>query len=239
MAPPNRISEYLDKEESKYKPVKKYDIPLFFERKKSEEKIKTTLKEKETLLKEIHHRVKNNLQIISSLLKLHADQVKDNNFSKLVEDSQNRIISMALIHEMLYANSDLSRINLAQYTKSLFEKLQSTYNKGSVKLKLKIPENFNYEIDLMIPIGLLMNEALSNSFKHAFKGNKGEITISVAKDKLIISDNGNGIPEKYFKNANTSFGLQLVHLLAEQIDATISIKRQNGTSIELKFRPFK
>lgn len=239
MAPPGRIAGYLAKEELKYKPVKKYDIPLFFERKKSEEKIKTTLKEKETLLKEIHHRVKNNLQIISSLLKLHSDQVKDENFSKLVEDSQNRIISMALIHEMLYANSDLSRINLAQYTKSLFEKLQSTYNKGSVKLKLKIPENFNYEIDLMIPIGLLMNEALSNSFKHAFKKKKGEITISATKDKLTITDNGDGIPEKYFKKANSSFGLQLIHLLAEQIDATISIKRQNGTSIELKFRPHK
>ncbi|MES2515213.1 MAG: histidine kinase dimerization/phosphoacceptor domain -containing protein, partial [Bacteroidota bacterium] len=126
MAPPNRISEYLDKEKLKYKPQKKYDIPLFFERKKSEEKIRATLKEKETLLKEIHHRVKNNMQIISSLLKLHSDQVKDINFSRLVEESQNRIISMSLIHEMLYANSDLSKINLLNYTKSLFEKLRST-----------------------------------------------------------------------------------------------------------------
>lgn len=239
MAPPNRIAEYLNKEELKFKPAKKYDIPLFFERKKSEEKIKAALKEKETLLKEIHHRVKNNLQIISSLLKLHADQVKDPNFSRLVEDSQNRVLSMALIHEMLYANSDLSKINLAQYAKSLFEKLQSSYNKVSVKLKLKIPENFNYEIDLMIPIGLLMNEALSNSFKHAFKEKKGEITISVVNNKLTISDNGTGIPEKFLKKTNASFGLQLIYLLAEQIDATISISRQNGTSIELKFRPLK
>ncbi|MDF2452587.1 MAG: hypothetical protein K0S26_2091 [Bacteroidota bacterium] len=235
MAPPNRIAEYLNKEELKYKPTRKYDIPLFFERKKSEEKIKTTLREKETLLKEIHHRVKNNLQIISSLLKLHADQVKDSNFSRLVEDSQNRIISMALIHEMLYANSDLSKINLAQYTKSLFEKLQSTYNMGSVRLKLKMPVDFYYEIDKMIPIGLLMNEALSNSFKHAFKGKKGEISISITKGKLTISDNGSGIPAKYLKETNASFGMQLIDLLAEQLDAKISVNHLNGTCIELKF----
>ncbi|MES2763251.1 MAG: histidine kinase dimerization/phosphoacceptor domain -containing protein [Bacteroidota bacterium] len=235
MAPPNRIAEYLDKEKLKYKPLKKYDIPLFFERKKSEEKIRTTLKEKETLLKEIHHRVKNNLQIISSLLKLHSDQVKDTNFSKLVEESQNRIISMALIHEMLYANSDLSKINLVQYTRSLFEKLQSTYNKGSVKLKLKIPENFYYEIDKMIPIGLIMNEVFSNSFKYAFTDKKGEISISILKDTLTISDNGIGFSKEKNKKENSSFGMQLIQLLAEQIDAKISIKQINGTTIELKF----
>jgi two-component sensor histidine kinase/predicted hydrocarbon binding protein len=239
MAPPNRIAEYLAKEQLKYKPVKKYDIPLFFERKKSEEKIKATLREKETLLKEIHHRVKNNLQIISSLLKLHSDQVNDVNFSKLVEDSQNRIISMALIHEMLYANSDLSRINLAQYTKSLFEKLQSTYNRKSVRLKLKIPQDFNYEIDNMIPMGLLMNEVFSNSFKHAFKEQKGEISITVTKDMLRISDNGKGIPEKFLKKNTSSFGMQLIDLLAEQLGASVTIKTDNGTSIELKFKSFK
>ena len=235
MAPPNRIADYLDKEKLKYKPLKKYDIPLFFERKKSEEKIKTTLKEKETLLREIHHRVKNNLQIISSLLKLHADKANDSNFSVLVEESQNRIISMALIHEMLYANSDLSKINLAQYTKSLFEKLQSTYNKGFVKLKLKIPADFHYEIDRMIPIGLIMNEALSNSFKYAFKDKKGEISISISKNTLIISDNGTGITKEKNDIENSSFGMQLIELLAEQIDAKINIKQLNGTSIELKF----
>ncbi|MDF2449803.1 MAG: hypothetical protein K0R26_2307 [Bacteroidota bacterium] len=236
MAPPDRIGEYLEKEQLKYKPVKKYDIPLFFERKKSEEKIKSVLREKETLLKEIHHRVKNNLQIISSILKLHSDQVKDENFSKLVVDSQNRIISMALIHEMLYANSDLSKISLVMYTKSLFEKLQSTFNKPSVGLKLRIPEDFCYEIDQMIPIGLLLNEALSNSFKHAFKKGKGLVTISVLKDKLIISDNGSGIPDTYVTNADSSFGMQLISILTEQMDAKLNIRRLKGTTIELNFK---
>ncbi len=235
MAPPHKIGEYLTQQEQKLKSKKKYDVPLFFERKKTEEKISHTLKEKETLLREIHHRVKNNLQIISSLLKLHADKANDKNFSGLVAESQNRIISMALIHEMLYANSDLSKINLAQYTKSLFEKLQSTYNKGFVKLKLKIPSDFHYEIDKMIAIGLIMNEAMSNSFKYAFQNKKGEIYISILKNTLTISDNGTGIPDSHLKKTHASFGLQLIDLLAEQLDASITIKNVKGTTIELKF----
>ena len=235
MAPPNKIGEYLTKEEQKLKIKKKYDVPLFFERKKTEEKISHTLKEKETLLREIHHRVKNNLQIISSLLKLHADKANDHNFSGLVEESQNRIISMALIHEMLYANSDLSKINVAQYTKSLFEKLQSTYNKGFVKLKIKIPTDFYFEIDKMIPIGLILNETMSNSFKYAFQNKKGEISISITKNALVISDNGIGIFRSATKKTNASFGLQLIDLLAEQIDAKVEIKSDKGTSFEFTF----
>lgn len=236
MAPPHKIGEYLSKEEQKYKQKKKYDVPLFFERKKTEEKITNTLKEKETLLKEIHHRVKNNLQIISSLLKLHADKANDAKFSSLVEDSQNRIISMALIHEMLYANSDLSKINLSRYTESLFEKLQGTYNKPFVKLKTKIPSSLSIEIDKMIPIGLILNEALSNSFKYAFKGMKGEVSISVNKNSLIIADNGVGIPESISKKNNSSFGIQLINLLSEQIDAEVVIEGNIGTSISLNFK---
>ena len=235
MAPPHKIGEYLTKQEQNLKTKKKYDVPLFFERKKTEEKISHTLKEKETLLREIHHRVKNNLQIISSLLKLHADKANDHNFSGLVEESQNRIISMALIHEMLYANSDLSKINLAQYAKSLFEKLQSTYNKDFVKLKLKIPTSFYYEIDKMIPIGLILNEVMSNSFKYAFQNKSGEITISIIKNALVISDNGIGIFKSSSKKTSASFGLQLIDLLAEQIDAKVEIKSNKGTSFEFIF----
>jgi two-component sensor histidine kinase len=217
------------------KSQKKYDVPLFFERKKTEEKISSTLKEKETLLKEIHHRVKNNLQIISSLLKLHADQSNDSRFFKLVEESQNRIVSMALIHEMLYANSDFSKINLGNYTKSLFEKLQSTYNKEFVKLKLKVPEDFYFEIDKMIPVGLIINEVLSNSFKYAFNQKKGEISVALSKNCLTIADNGIGIFKSATKKTVASFGLQLIDLLAEQIDAKITITSENGTSVELRF----
>lgn len=235
MAPPHKIEQYLTKEEQKLKTKKKYDVPLFFERKKTEEKINHTLKEKETLLREIHHRVKNNLQIISSLLKLHADKANDRHFSALVEESQNRIVSMALIHEMLYANSDLSQINLAAYTKSLFEKLKSTYSQNLVKLKLKIPLDFYFEIDKMIPVGLILNEVLSNSFKYAFPNRNGEIIITFSKNTLIISDNGIGIFKSSSKKTNASFGLQLIDLLAEQIDAKVEIKSNKGTSFEFTF----
>ncbi len=142
---------------------------------------------------------------------------------------------MALIHEMLYANSDLSKINVAQYTKSLFEKLQSTYNKGFVKLKIKIPTDFYFEIDKMIPIGLILNETMSNSFKYAFQNKKGEISISITKNALVISDNGIGIFKSATKKTNASFGLQLIDLLAEQIDAKVEIKSDKGTSFEFTF----
>jgi len=235
MAPPHRIGEYLEKEGMKYKQQKKYDIPLFFERKKIEEKINSALKEKETLLKEIHHRVKNNLQIIISLLKLHADHANDPAFSELVSESQNRIISMSLIHEKLYVNTDLSRINLLEYSESLFQKLQSIYNKDFVKLKMDIPTELFFEIDKMIPVGLIMNEVLSNSFKYAFPTEKGEISISMKDNVLSISDNGIGIPEKIRNKKTKGFGMQLMELLSDQVSATINISNKKGTLVSLTF----
>ncbi|HEY1038594.1 MAG TPA: histidine kinase dimerization/phosphoacceptor domain -containing protein [Bacteroidia bacterium] len=235
MAPPNKIDSYLEKEGKGKKIKTKYEVPLFFERKKAEEKISTTLKEKETLLKEIHHRVKNNLQIITSLLKLHAENADNMAFSELVSESQNRIVSMALIHEMLYANSDLSAVNLLAYTQSLFDKLQNTYDKQDVLLKLNIPKDFCFEIDRMIPVGLIMNEIISNSFKYAFKNNRGEISIDAKKDSLIISDNGIGMPANFDLKSSESFGMQLVNLLAEQLEAKVEVMSEKGTSISIKF----
>ena len=176
------------------------------------------------------------MQIISSLLKLHADKSNDSKFLNLVEESQNRIVSMALIHEMLYANSDLSKINLAHYAKSLFEKLQNSYSKQGIKLKLKVPKDFYFEIDKMIPVGLIMNELFSNSFKYAFKNNKGEITIAYSKNILTISDDGVGIYKSSSKKNTASFGLQLIDLLAEQIDASVDINGYKGTTFEFKFK---
>jgi two-component sensor histidine kinase len=219
MASPHKTEQYLSIEEHKLKPKKKYDVPLFFERKKTEEKLSR----------------KNNLQIISSLLKSHAENSKDAKFSALVEDSQNRIVSMALIHEMLYANSNLSSINLLEYTVFLFGKLKETYNKPLVKLKTKIPKNLAREIDKMIPIGLILNEVLSNSFKYAFNNTKGEIQISNLENSFIISDNGIGIPSVKGKPSASSFGIQLIYLLSEQIDAEAIIENKNGTTVSLNF----
>lgn len=230
MAPPNRINEYLEKEGQKQKVKQKYDVPLFFERKKAEEKLNITLKEKETLLREIHHRVKNNLQIITSLLKLHAEQANNKHFTDLVNESQNRIVSMALIHGMLYSNSNLSSINLLQYASNLFDRLRSTYNKPGVKLSLSVPKNFNFEIDKMIPVGLILNEVMSNSFKYAFTNSKGLISISYKKGVLSVSDNGIGLTTPKKTKAHGNFGIQLIYLLAEQIDASVKIDTSKGTA---------
>lgn len=235
MAPPNKIGKYLEKEGMKYKQTKQYDIPLFFERKKIEEKINNALKEKETLLKEIHHRVKNNLQIIISLLKLHSDHANDPNFSELVAESQNRIISMSLIHEKLYVNTDLSRINLLEYSESLFQKLQSIYNKNLVKLELDIPEDLFFEIDKMIPVGLIMNEVLSNSFKYAFPDQSGIITISMKDNVLSIADDGVGFIGKGKSKKNKGFGMQLMELLSDQVSASFNISTLKGTKVTLTF----
>jgi PAS domain S-box-containing protein len=201
----------------------------------SEQKLKGALQEKEILLKEIHHRVKNNLQIISSLLKLHSEKSNDEKFSDLVGESQNRIISMALIHEMLYANSNLSEINLSGYSKALFEILKKTYNKNHVELILDMPKDFSFQIDQMIPIGLIMNELFSNSFKYAFQNESGNIKINFQKNTLTISDNGIGFKYEHLNN-DSSFGLQLVSLLAEQIDADLTINSEKGTQFEFTFK---
>lgn len=204
------------------------------EERAAEQKLKGTLHEKEILLKEIHHRVKNNLQIISSLLKLHSEKSNDEKFSELVSESQNRIVSMALIHEMLYANSNLSKINLSAYSKALFEILKKTYNKKLVGLNIEIAEDFSFQIDQMIPIGLIMNELMSNSFKYAFPKESGIIKISFQKNTLSISDNGIGFKHDH-TNTESSFGLQLVSLLAEQIDAELHVSSDKGAQFELKF----
>ena len=202
----------------------------------AERKLKTTLNERETLLKEIHHRVKNNLQIISSLLKLHSEKNNNNDFSDLVTESQNRIVSMALIHEMLYAKSDLNNINLKQYIHYIFDKLQSSYNKKEIILKEDIPSNLVVEIDRMIPIGLILNEAISNSFKYAFAKDKGNVSIEVTGNKLLICDDGKGFPENFDFKSTTGFGTQLMMLLSEQLDAKIHFKSNNGSCIELTFK---
>lgn len=199
----------------------------------AELKLKGTLREKETLLKEIHHRVKNNLQIISSLLKLHSEKSNDEKFADLVNESQNRIISMALIHEMLYANSNLSEIGLSKYVVALFNVLKKTYNENSVQILIDVPENFSFEIDRMIPIGLILNELISNSFKYAFPNQKGNIYVSFSNNTLSVSDDGIGFPVESIKES--SFGLQLVSLLAEQLDASLVITSKKGSGFKFIF----
>jgi PAS domain S-box-containing protein len=204
------------------------------ERIKAEQKIKNSLKEKETLLKEIHHRVKNNLQIISSILNLQSSYVNDPNVLNVLKESQFRIKSMAYIHESLYQHKDFSRINFSEYITNLSKNLLYSYAQldNSIELKLQLDEIF-LDIDISIPLGLIVNELLTNSLKYAFKENKGIITIEMKqkeeKIQLKIADNGVGLPKNFDIYATETLGLQLVTTLIEQIDAQLELINKNGT----------
>lgn len=216
------------------------------ERKYAEEEIKASLKDKEILLKEIHHRVKNNLQIISSLLELQETFViEDPTAVNVLHESQNRVQSMALIHEMLYQSKDLSHISFLDYIMNLVSNLFTSYGeKMNIKLTYNIADTF-FNIETSIPLGLIISELVSNSLKYAFPdGKTGEITTSLQCDntrfELIISDNGIGLPEDIdIRNIKSSLGLQLVNSLVNQLDGTIKLDRSQGTKYTIKFKELK
>lgn len=199
-----------------------------------------TLREKEQLLKEIHHRVKNNLQIVSSLLSLQTENVVDESFLNMIRESKNRINSMALVHEMLYKSKDLNRVELKEYIQSLTQSLISSFStkKNKVSVVLNIGDNIFLEIDKMIPVGLILNELISNSFKYAFTSpdnNELKIVLFVSGDllKLEVCDNGKGIEEPTMKTA--SLGLQLIRMLSEQLNGNCIFRNENGAKFELIF----
>ncbi|MFS0518046.1 sensor histidine kinase [Nostoc sp. UIC 10607] len=212
------------------------------ERKQAEEQIKASLQEKEVLLKEIHHRVKNNLQIISSLLNLQAEYLKDNQALEVFKDSQNRIESMALIHEKLYQSQDLARINFADYIQDLVTNLFYSYNvnSNSITLKMKVEEVF-LAIDAAIPCGLIINELISNSLKYAFPERElGEICIDFCSIEpnlftLTISDNGVGLAQDFDFQATESLGLRLVKGLTQQLQGNIDFISDNGVKYKIQF----
>ncbi|MFN6486030.1 MULTISPECIES: sensor histidine kinase [unclassified Nostoc] len=212
------------------------------ERKQAEEQIKASLQEKEVLLKEIHHRVKNNLQIISSLLNLQAEYLKDNQAIEVFKDSQNRIESMALIHEKLYQSQDLARINFADYIRDLVTNLFYSYNVNSsaITLKMNVEEVF-LVIDAAIPCGLIINELISNSLKYAFPQREpGEIYIEFCSIEenlftLTISDNGVGFAPDFDFQATETLGLRLVKGLTHQIQGNIDFSSHNGVKYKIIF----
>ncbi|ASS47512.1 MAG: hypothetical protein A3D31_16900 [Candidatus Fluviicola riflensis] len=201
-----------------------------------------TIKEKESLLKEVHHRVKNNLQIIASLMNLQAANSTDPVFLELVRECKNRIDSMSIIHEMLYQSKDLSNINSTTYIHHLILGLESSFCMSNVEVdfQLDIDHNIILEADRMIPIGLILNETISNSYKYAFPDRKGIIEISFTKENklfvLVVKDNGIGLPENYDIDKNSSLGLQLIVTLAEQLDAELVWLRRDGLGFEFRFR---
>jgi len=217
------------------------------ERKKAEQKLKASLKEKEVLLREIHHRVKNNLQIISSLLLLQSNQISGKKNLELFQESQNRVKSMALIHEKLYQSQDLASINFKEYLNTLIIGLFRSYQSHSshVELKLNI-DDISLGIDSAIPCGLIINELVSNSLKYAFpNGREGVISVVLRslnkKDvELVVSDNGIGMPEDLDFRNTKSLGLHLVTILAEdQLGGEIKLSRDKGTEFRIKLRGVK
>jgi PAS domain S-box-containing protein len=206
------------------------------------EKLKTSVTEKEILLREIHHRVKNNMAIISALLQLQARHSNDDNIDLIFRDSQNRISSMALVHEKLYQTQDFSTIDLREYVEDLVRHLLHTYGKkeGDIGLVLSI-DDINLNIDTMIPCGLIINELVSNSIKYAFKGvERPEISISLNADDtqatLIFSDNGIGIPEHIDFQSSETLGLKIVNMLATQLKGTAELNRGGGTRFTINFK---
>lgn len=212
------------------------------ERKKAEEQIKQSLIEKEALLREIHHRVKNNLAVISSLLGLQAEGVTDEGLRHSLEEMQQRMKSMALVHEHLYQKKDFSRINYKDFIIHVIKELESIYHKqnGTIEIKLNI-EDLTLDIDSAIPCSLIINELVTNAYKYAFPDNRsGELSIRFVKEDdayiLTIKDNGIGLPENVdFRNSKT-LGLQIVNVLCKQLRANLEMRVDRGTEAVIKFR---
>jgi PAS domain S-box-containing protein len=209
------------------------------ERKKAEEQIKASLREKEVLLREIHHRVKNNLQVISSLLSLQAAHSKDSQYAEMLQDSQHRIRTMALIHERLYQSENLADIDFNEYVTRLVYGLVRSYNIADTVTMTIDVEDVSLGIDAAIPCGLIINELVSNSLKHAFPHRTGEIIVQVRSSnktiELTVADNGIGMEDIDFR-ATETLGLDLVVTLAEeQLNGEITLQRTKGTAFTIRF----
>ncbi len=211
------------------------------DRKKAEEQVRKSLREKEMLLAEVHHRVKNNLAVITGLLELQSYSAKDENAKRILKDSQMRVNSIAMVHEKLYQSDDFSEVDINQYFEELTEVIHKTMKRSDVKV--------NIELDIIpvklpiiqaIPCGLLLNEIITNSYKHAFEGRKsGTINVSLSKpcDKLLlrIKDDGIGLPEQPTAGIHTSLGMTLIKTLSKQLSASFDYRSEDGAIFEFKF----
>lgn len=207
----------------------------------AEEQIIASLNEKEVMLKEIHHRVKNNLQVISSLLNIQTQYLRDPIDVEIFKDSQNRIKSMALVHENLYGSSDLSQVDFVSYIDKITTGLFQMYNQSTGRIHISLDlQSVSMGIDTAVPCGLIVNELISNCLKYAFPGDrKGEIRVFLYKSgqtiTLVISDDGIGLPEEFEVSNISTLGLQLVYMLVDQIDGKILLDRSAGTKFTITF----
>ncbi len=211
------------------------------ERKQTEEGLKSSLDQKDTLLKETHHRVKNNMQVIISLLNLQSHYSTNTEAVKVLKESQNRVKLMGMIHEQLYQSKDLSKINFSDYVDSLVNDLLESYDvKGRILPKVTI-DDIRLNIETAVPCGLIISELVSNSLKYAFPDDRnGEVTVSLKslgkRYVLVVEDDGIGIPEAIDYKNSESLGLQLVNNLSEQLDGVVEIENANGTKFKITFK---
>lgn len=242
MAPADRIQEIMDKQDVSNS--SNYDIPTFLQRKKTEEDFQRSLKEKETLLREIHHRVKNNLQIVSSMLNLQSDLIESSDLRNIFQESRNRIRAMAILHEALYQSPDLSHINASDYVHAIVQSIKFSYPGDAYTVAFFTDTDPNIpqlSMEYTIPIGLIVNELVSNSLKHAFEtSEKARIRISLQMEgndlMLKVEDNGKGFPVLTDTEPRT-LGFQIVDLLAEQLDGTVARNNAEGAQTVIRI-PF-
>jgi PAS domain S-box-containing protein len=213
------------------------------EQKRAEEAVQAALREKEVLLREIHHRVKNNMQVISSLFNLQAGHIKDEEARRILKEGQTRIRSMGLIHEKLYQSRDLSKIDFSAYIRSLSVHLFHAYRIDANQVRLETElEDVHLDINAAVPCGLLVNELISNALKHAFpEGRKGVVKIGLRRREdgaveLRVADDGVGFPETLDFQRTESLGLQIANLLIGQLDGSIELERKRGTAIVIAFQ---
>lgn len=207
--------------------------------------IESALEDKNVLLREIHHRVKNNLQVVSSLLNLQSNYISDDAALEAINEGKNRVSSMALIHQNLYREENLTSINTIEYFDDLIDNLFDSYNIDEEKIKLtKTIDSLDIDVDTMIPLGLIVNELITNALKHAFKNtnHKGMIQVILKEDmdtlQLTIKDNGVGVSKELFLSSD-SFGNKMIKAFLQKLKANIHVENMNGTSVSLSIKNYK
>ncbi len=237
---PSEVSSHLF--ELNGKPTVLAIVRDISERKKAEEALKSALKEKDIMLREIHHRVKNNMQIMSSLLRLQARQTSDEKAREALSESHTRIRSMAIIHEKLHQSKDFANIDFADYLEKMVTHLFAVYEVDAQRVRFKIDvRQIEMDINRAIPCGLIVNELVSNALKHAFpEGKEGELVIRMFRDEsgkfdLVVKDTGCGFPESIDIQKPQTLGLQIVADLTKQLDGKLELSRDGGTEIHITF----
>ena len=212
------------------------------ERRRAEQAVRASLQEKEVLLKEIHHRVKNNMQVISSLMSLQANESQDATLHGVLDDITHRVRSMAMVHEKLYHSADLARVDFADYARSLLDYLWRAHSTAASSIRLATDmEPISFTTDVAVPCGLILNELVSNALKHAFGGRDcGVITVGLhggGKNRLTLSvgDDGVGLPEALDWQKTRSMGLRLVQMLTGQLRARVTVSGRKGTCFQIEF----